>query len=379
MDARSLLMTVLHDPGSHSAASGFSEGGQVAPVVDSPLTDVELLHAFVAGSDPGAFEAIVRRHGPLVMGLCRRIVHHAQDAEDAFQATFLVLAQKAAKLAHAELLGSWLYGVAFRVARRSRSMSARRQQREKPYVESQAQQDDAAAWSDLAPLLDEELQRMPQVYRVPILLCDMQGKSRREAALEMGIPEGTLSSRLARGRELLRSRLTRRGVVLAVPALAGFLSSEALATVPATLTATTANIAAGSALAPANVVALAECKFWFMATSKFPVAAGALLVSTVMAVGLALSTRQVAPPAPVNDIVAAVDIDLVANRPNLEPEEQHLLPEPPVQAVDEEPAHVPPAPAPARRPAAQPRFHPPVPPACDHPPGTRPRHNRLHP
>src|SRR5947209_7077914 len=220
--------------------------------------DADLLEEFVAGGDQAAFEALVRRHGPMVLGVCRRIVQNAHDAEDAFQATFLILARKAASLSRRELLSGWLYGVAYRVARRSRTMAARRHLRERPYVDHAGKDNGTSVWSDLEPVLDQELQRLPKAFQLPILLCDLQGKSRREAAKQMGVPEGTLSSRLARGRDLLRQRLTRRGVTLSATALALLLAREASASIPGTLATATAQAATGFAAGSATGVASAK-------------------------------------------------------------------------------------------------------------------------
>ena len=261
----------------------------VLPRDGGPDADDRLLDRFVRGGDQAAFEALVRRHGPMVMGVCRRIVQHAQDAEDAFQATFLILARKAGSLARRDLLSGWLYGVAYRVARRARTMAARRQMRERPYVDLAGKDGANGVWSDLEPLLDQELQRLPKSFQLPILLCDLQGKSRREAAQQLRLPEGTLSSRLARGRELLRARLMRRGIALGAGALAVILAREATAAVPAALAGTTARLGAAFALTsetaavPAKVLALVEAGFKSLLLAKLHVGAAALLLATLAA------------------------------------------------------------------------------------------------
>ena len=195
-----------------------------------PASDAELLERFVTERDESAFAALVARHGPMVFGVCRRLLPHVQDAEDAFQATFLILVRKAASIGQRELLGNWLYGVAIRVATRARLLASRRQTREmvnrghgavatlKP-VES----------SDLSVTVVEEVGRLPAKYRIPVVLCYLEGRSNEAAADELGCPVGTIKTRLSRAREMLRKRLTRRGLVLSTAAFAAALSPEALA------------------------------------------------------------------------------------------------------------------------------------------------------
>ena len=141
----------------------------------------------------------MHRHGPLVWGVCRRILAHHQDAEDAFQATFLVLVRKAASIQARTLLANWLYGVAHRTALKARAVAERRARREKQVTtmpEPQCQP--RGSWRDLEPLLDQELARLPDKYRVAVLLCDLEGKTGKDAAHQLKIPEVTLASRLAR-------------------------------------------------------------------------------------------------------------------------------------------------------------------------------------
>jgi RNA polymerase sigma factor (sigma-70 family) len=191
------------------------------------LSDGQLLRAFLDDHDECAFEALVRRHGPMVMGVCRRVLHHAHDAEDAFQATFLVLVRKAGSLACREIIGDWLHGVALRTALKARSAQGRRRGKERQMARPEA------VAADLAPewhaLLDQELQGLPEKYRVPIILCELEGRTHQEAARQLGCPIGTLSGRLSRARSLLARRLTRRGLSLSAGGLAGLLCSDATA------------------------------------------------------------------------------------------------------------------------------------------------------
>jgi RNA polymerase sigma factor (sigma-70 family) len=221
-------------------------------------TDGQLLKAFVGRRDVQALEALVRRHAPMVWGVCRRTLDNHLDAEDAFQATFLVLFRRAASLRSPELLANWLYGVALKTARKARQMAAKRSVRERqvspmpepPAVESR----DCAFGPEQLRLLDEELSRLPEKYRVAIVLCDLEGSSRAEAARRLRKPEGTVASRLARGREMLARRLTRRGLAVSATSVAATMPQQAaLGSVPAALLANTvkaaALIAAGEATA----------------------------------------------------------------------------------------------------------------------------------
>jgi RNA polymerase sigma factor (sigma-70 family) len=177
------------------------------------LSEGQLVARFVQERDESAFEAIVRRHGPMVLGICRRLLNDPQDVEDAFQATFLVLVKKAGSLRDRELLSNWLYGVAFRVATRSRRDRSRRQLRERPVAAepSMARSDDADG-HELRVLLDAEIRRLPEKFRTPIILCYFEGMTHDEAAERLACPVGTVRSRMAKARELLRSRLSRRGI-----------------------------------------------------------------------------------------------------------------------------------------------------------------------
>jgi RNA polymerase sigma factor (sigma-70 family) len=182
-----------------------------AKTSDEP-TDRQLLERFLGRKDESAFEILVRRHGPMVLSVCRRVLDRIQDAEDAFQATFLVLVRKAWSIGNPELLGSWLYGVAFRVARKARAQAARRREQER-LMEPMVTGDplDAVSWKEMQTALDEEMQRLPEKYRQPLILCYLQGMTNEEASRRLGWPTGSISYRLARGREMLRDRMEGRG------------------------------------------------------------------------------------------------------------------------------------------------------------------------
>ncbi len=198
-------------------------------------SDAELLERFAAGRGEiaeAAFAALMERHGKMVLGVCQRVLGNHQAAEDAFQATFLVLARKAASIAHREQLANWLYGVALRAALEARGRAARRKAREKRYSSMlPVEMPDPSVSSDVRVVLDEELARLPERYRAALVLCELEGLSRRQAAAQLGISEGTLSSRLARAKIQLKDRLTLRGVALSAAALGAILAQDAVAVV----------------------------------------------------------------------------------------------------------------------------------------------------
>ncbi len=197
------------------------------------ISDGQLLQSFISERDEAAFAALVCRHGPMVMGVCNRILRDTHEADDAFQVTFLVLVQKASSLTNRQALASWLYAVAYRSALETKIRNARRQRRER-YVAMHQSETAAPEPQDWRPVLDQELNSLPEKYKAPIVLCDLQGRPRREAARQLRIAEGTLSSRLATARRMLSQRLTRRGVTLSGGALAVSLS-EAPSSVSPTL------------------------------------------------------------------------------------------------------------------------------------------------
>src|SRR5690242_12515033 len=179
------------------------------------MTDRDLLQRFARALDGDAFAALVQRHGPLVLGVCRRVLRQEQDAEDAFQATFLVLAKNAASICDAGAVVSWLYGVAHRTARAAKRAAGRRHAHEsRARAAPPADPSWEAAWREVQAILDDEIDRLPDRLRAPFLLCHLEGQGRAEAARELGLTEGTVWSRLAQARKLLRGRLSRRGITL---------------------------------------------------------------------------------------------------------------------------------------------------------------------
>jgi RNA polymerase sigma factor (sigma-70 family) len=270
-----------------------------SPPPDGDLADRYLLERFVTAQDQAAFAALVQRHGPMVLGVCRRLLHDAHEAEDAFQATFLVLVHKARSISRPELLGPWLHGVAYHTAARARQ-AARRRARER---EAAAMPDDDPAvevmWRDLHQVLDEELGRLAEKYRAPLVLFYLEGKTTEEVARQLGCPKGTVLSRLARGRDRLHNRLVRRGVVLSVGLLVGVLTEKtAPAAIPAVLAVKTVKAAvltvAGQATAgaiPATVAALTKGVLRAMLLSKLKVVA-AVALAVAVAVGLVAGARR---------------------------------------------------------------------------------------
>ncbi len=238
------------------------------------LTDARLLAGYVEGGDAAAFEALVRRHGPMVYGVCRRVLATHQDAEDAFQATFLVLARKAAAVTPREFLPNWLHGVAHTTALQARRAAARRRAHEQRYARRPAPDAAELPGDDLRPLLDRELGRLPERYRVAVVLCDLEGKSRTEAARQLGWPEGTVAGTLARARTLLAARLTRRGVTLVGVPLATLLPPDAVvaAAVTACLTGPAAGPVAALTHGVLHVMLLTKLKAAFAAVAAVAVA-----------------------------------------------------------------------------------------------------------
>jgi RNA polymerase sigma factor (sigma-70 family) len=196
------------------------------------LPDPELLRRYVASRDEAAFACLVKRHGPMVLGVCRKLLRHEHDAEDAFQATFVVLARKARAIRRAEAVGSWLYGVAFRVANKLREAQARRRAREAPLGDDVAARgSEELTWREVERAVYAELDRLAGKYRAPLLLCYLQGKTRDEAARQLGCDLSVFRGRLERGRELLRARLLRRGLSLSAALLALGIADKAPAAV----------------------------------------------------------------------------------------------------------------------------------------------------
>jgi RNA polymerase sigma factor (sigma-70 family) len=274
-------------------------------------SDGQLLERFAAAHDEAAFGELMRRHGPLVLSVCRRILHDSNDVDDAFQATFVVLVRRAAGLRQEGSLASWLYGVAYRVALKARSQSARRRSREQQ-AEPMALQEfsneangagepiSQVACRELRAVLDDEVNRLPEKYRAPLVLCYLQGKTNEQAAEELGWPSGSMSTRLTRARELLRQRLSGRGVALSAGAFTTALGAQAATgAVPATLQNTTLHavgvLIAGSAAVEAlsaEVAALADSVLQGMAAAKLRFTVAVVLALAVVGSGAGVLTYR---------------------------------------------------------------------------------------
>jgi RNA polymerase sigma factor (sigma-70 family) len=266
---------------------------------EADLTDGQLLECFVSRRDDATAAALVRRHAPMVWGVCRRVLGNDSDAEDAFQATFLVLVRKAASIMPREMVANWLYGVAHQTALKARGTRTKRQAREKqvnemPEPEAITEPDH---WGDLQPLLDQELSRLADKYRLVIVLCDLEGKTRKDVARQLNKPEGTIASRLATARAMLAKRLARHGLAVSSGALAGLLSQNtASAGVPISVVSSTIKaaslLAAGQAAIPGvtspKVAALTEGVLQTMLLSKLRKQLVALLLAAILVSGTGL-------------------------------------------------------------------------------------------
>jgi RNA polymerase sigma factor (sigma-70 family) len=279
-------------------------------------TDAQLLERFLAERNEDAFRELVCRHGPMVRGVCRRLIGHLDDADDAFQAVFLVLARKGHVVRPRSAVGNWLHGVAYRTALEARTITRRRAVREKQVGDMpQPRTLRSETEPDLKALLDAELARLPERYRLPVVLCELEGRSRKDAARQLGVPEGTLSSRLAAARKMLASRLARRGLACAGAALA--LPAEAA--VPAALITATTQVAVAANTAAPFVAALSERVVKTMLLAKLKLVSALLLTVCAATFGI---VRQIPGPAvarpaevPTAPIVAAAPEEPPAELP----------------------------------------------------------------
>jgi RNA polymerase sigma factor (sigma-70 family) len=265
-------------------------------------SDAQLLTRFAQLGDEEAFEVLLERHGPMVWRTCRRVARQAADVEDAFQATFLVLCRKVGSIGKRASLGGWLHRVAYRIALKANSRSAFRRLDEEQLPARDSDPAAALMESELRPLLDEALNRLPEKYRIPLVLCCLEGKTRARAAAELGWAEGTLSSRLAQGKELLRAHLLRRGAAPSAGALAALLAQEgAVRALPRALLRATLKMkslfllgqAAGSGGPALHAVVLAEGALKTMFLTKLKVVAVVLLAAGLLGVGAGKVTQQV--------------------------------------------------------------------------------------
>jgi RNA polymerase sigma factor (sigma-70 family) len=274
------------------------------------LSDENLLERFAVYCDERAFEALLDRHGPMVWGVCRRVLKRVQDIEDAFQATFLVLVRKARSIRRRPSAGSWLHSVAYRIALEARAHSERESTRErKDSMRTGTDASDGASFHEVQAILDEEITSLPERLRAPLLLCCLGGRTKAQAARELGWKEGTVASRLARARERLEGRLTRRGVALTAGAMALVMAQKSSAAVPASVIAATVRMAslivAGEAAAVGGVstsaTLLAKGMLKGMVVTKLKAALAMILTACVLGAGAGWAAHQASeknpPPA----------------------------------------------------------------------------------
>ena len=289
---------VTRSPASHL----FAPLRRMALATDAVgRTDGELLTVFVESYNPAAFAELVRRHGPMVLGVCRRVIGDSHLAEDAFQAVFLVLARRANVVRPRAQVGNWLYGVAYRTALKAKALRAKRATRETSMASAPQPiaPTSAEIWSDLRPILDAELAKLPDKLRLPIVLCDLEGRPQREVAKQLGIAPATLAGRIGKARQLLAERLTERGITLSAGGLALVLAGQANATVPPVLVEAVIEVAilaaAGGPLAgsvPANVIHLTDGVLRMMLVTKLKAATVGMLTALVLATSFSAGTMS---------------------------------------------------------------------------------------
>jgi RNA polymerase sigma-70 factor (ECF subfamily) len=282
-------------PGHTGAGAAVEAAGGAAP------SDGELLERFVTRRDEAAFGELLRRHGPMVLGVCRRVLHDRHEADDSFQATFLVLVRKAASIIKRPSVGSWLHGVAFRIAWKARARAGRRRAFERRAVNrTTADPVEEVLWQDLFSVLDEEVNRLPEKYREPVVLCYLEGRAYAEAARQLGCSKGTVANRLAKARDRLRDRLARRGILVPLALFPDLLSPHRTeAPVPGVLEEAAARTAslwsAGEEAAhsvPASVASLARAGLSALAWAKLKIVAALVLAALVAGGGAGVLALQ---------------------------------------------------------------------------------------
>ena len=248
-------------------------------------TDGRLLERFIQNRDESAFAEIVRRHGVMVLGVCQRVLDNRHDAEDCFQAAFMVLCRKATTIHPRDMVGNWLYGVAYRTALEARKLAARRRTHEKKRSVMPQPDSDAELWQEMRPLLDQELSKLPDKYRFVLIQCDLEGKTRSEVAELLDVPEGTVASRLARARSMLAKRLQRHRVLVSPLMLASLVAEQTVTTsLSDSLVANTSRIAKSK---PASsVVRIADAVLLGMFWTKLKIAGALVCLAALFGLGV---------------------------------------------------------------------------------------------
>jgi RNA polymerase sigma factor (sigma-70 family) len=295
---------------------------QVCALIDrqrgQEQSDEELLERFATRRDEPAFAALVQRHGPLVLGVCRRVLGNSADADDAFQATFLTLACQVRSLRCPQALASWLYRVAYLASVRARRRKARRTAQESQAM-SAARPDPETeiTWRELGPILDEAMNRLPEKYRTALVLCGLQGKSAEKAAAELGCPIGSISHRLAKARDLLRRRLARSGFAVPAVLLGAIPTEQATAAVSSTLAETTVRhallLAAGGAVQQEvlgiGVANLLQETMQAMLMNKLKIVGAFLLLLSAVGAAIGVGVSHWASPPGEAAVVAVAEPD----------------------------------------------------------------------
>lgn len=277
-------------------AGGTFQGVDIAALMDQTgQSDGQLLENFIRTRADGAFETLVKRHGPMVLGVCRRVLRNEHDADDAFQATFLVLVRRATRVTPKDMVGHWLYGVAYKTAIKAKSLAAKRRLRERQFLdELEPIAHPHKPADEIHRLLDQELSRLPAKYRIPIVLCELEGKSYKDAARLLGLTTGAVSVRLVRGREMLARRLVRCGIE-ASPGLLILLLPHSASAAPVASSLVESTVSAAGQFAAgqtptsgvsANVVALTEGVLKAMMLSQLQTASVAGIIIGTVGIGL---------------------------------------------------------------------------------------------
>lgn len=269
------------------------------------VTDGQLLERFLSERDEMAFEVLVWRHGPMVLALGRRVLGNEHDAEDVLQATFLTLVRKGGTIGKSESLSSWLYKVAYRIALRSQARMAKTRADSRLVEDVPAPEPDESVWRELRPLLDAAIERLPEKYRTAIVLCDLQGKTYREAAEQLGCTASAISTRVTRARQMLRKRLAHHGLSVTIGVLSAALAQRTAAALSAPLTAATVRAAASflregstTAIVSASIAELVEGACQTMSMTRFHLVMILAVAAGTVAVGAGILAHREQPSAP---------------------------------------------------------------------------------